>query len=202
MNFKTILFDFDGVLCFDYFYTTTLKPEHSEIADWIAKNVFEGNRELVRRWMRGEVTSDQVNDDIASRTGIDVEILKEAFEESVRLMKLDDQLLALINTLRKQGTKVGLVTDNMDVFSEITVKNNNLSQKFDAVVNSADYGFLKKEQNGRLFDIALEKLGEKNISKSLMIDNQSDVIELYEKKGGRGFLYKNFVEFKNWIKSQ
>lgn len=202
MKFRTILFDFDGVLSFDRFYTSTLKPEHSDVADWINKNIFEDDRELVHKWLRGEISAVQMNKDIADRAGIDLGILNQAFKKSVELMTLDEDLLALINEIRKQGIKVGLVTDNMDVFSEITIKNHKLNQKFDVVLNSADYGFLKKEQNGRLLDIALEKLGENDISRSLIVDDQPETIKLYEQKGGKGYVYKDFKEFESWIGQQ
>ena len=199
---STILFDFDGVLSFDRFYTTTLKQEHPEVADWIAKNIFENNKELVRQWMRGDISSAQINQDIAEQTGMDLPTLNQSFEESVEQISLDEDLVALIQKIREQDISVGLVTDNMDVFSEIVVGHLNLNQKFDTVLSSSEYGFLKKEQNGKLFDIALEKLGETDISQSLMVDNQPEVIELYKQKGGQGYVYKNFHEFEDWIGQQ
>ena len=195
---RTAIFDFDGVLSFDCFYQSALSPEQSDIAHWIAKNIFEKDRELVRKWMRGQISSLQINEKIAEGTGADLNLLNQTLTKSVELMKLDEDLLMFIVEIRRQGIKVGLVTDNMDVFSDITVSNHRLDQKFDVVLNSADYGFLKKEQNGKLLDIALEKLGEKDISKSLFADNQQEIIELYKQKGGRGYVYKSFKKFEKW----
>lgn len=195
---RTFIFDFDGVLCFDRFYQSALSPEQADIAHWITKNIFEEDRELVCKWMRGQISSGQINEKIAEETDVDINLLNQALTKSVELMKLDEDLLILIAEIRRQGIKVGLVTDNMDVFSDITVSNHNLDKKFDVVLNSADYGFLKKEQNGKLLDIALEKLGEKDISKSLFVDNQPEAIELYKQKGGQGYVYKNFREFESW----
>ncbi len=199
-SIRSVLFDFDGVLCFDRFYTNDLLETHPETFQWIQKNIFE-DRELVRTWMRGTISSGEMNEDIAKRTGIDVNTLKAAFQKSVESMKMDERLVELISAIRAQGIKVGLVTDNMDVFSAITKKKHSLERKFDTVLNSADYGFLKKEQNGQLLDIALEKLGEKDISKSLMIDNQQAVIDLYTQKGGNGYLYTDFDSFKTWAQN-
>lgn len=195
---RAILIDFDGVLCLDRFYTNDLSQTHPEVYVWIQKNIFEHDRELVRKWMRGEINSETMNEDIAKRVGIAAGTLKAAFQKSVENMKMDERLLELISTMRSRGIKVGLVTDNMDVFSTITKQNHDLERKFDVVLNSADYGFLKKEQNGKLLDIALEQLGEKDISKSVMMDNQQSVIDLYVSKGGQGYLYTDFDSFKEW----
>ncbi len=145
------------------------------------------------------MSSDQINKDIAKRVDIEFEILNESFIESVQNMKLDEALLLCISKLRVAGIKVGLVTDNMDVFSKITAPRHKLDEKFDVVVNSADYGVLKKDNNGKLFDIALEKLGG-TIETSLMVDNQPAVIELFESKGGIGYLYTDFSSFDSWAR--
>lgn len=202
MKFQTILFDFDGVLCFDHFYVSALKLEHKDVLAWISKNIFEGNRELVDRWMRGEISSTQVNEKIATATGIDINLLNRLFVKSVEDMKVDENLLSFIQGLRGGGIKVGLVTDNMDVFSTVVRMKHQLDAKFDTVVNSADHGFLKKELNGKLLETTLKELGESDISKSLIVDNQAEVVHLYKQKGGSGFLYNEYNEFKDWIQSQ
>src|SRR3989344_9107440 len=196
-NIQTILFDFHGVLCFYEVYKPMLELEYPEKLEWISKNVFEEDKGLVRKWMRGEISSDEMNRNIAKRAGMDFDVLNKAFIESALNMKLDEKLLLFISKIREAGMKVGLVTDNMDVFSEITAPAHRLKEKFDAIVNSVDYGFLKKENHGKLFDIALEKLGG-SIQNSLMVDNQPAVIELFESKGGIGYLYTDFPAFDAW----
>jgi len=202
MGFETILFDFDGVLCKDRFYASTLLPEHEEVSDWIQKNVFSkggSHNELVRPWMKGERTSDDINRVISENTGIKYEDLKSLYEESIRQMRLDENVLMLAKELKEKGIKIGIVTDNMDVFSQITVPHKKLTGLFNVIVNSADYGKLKNENEGELFDIALRALDEK-IGSSLMIDDAERTIELYWKKGGRGFLYKDFIELQTFLK--
>ncbi len=198
-NIQTILFDFHGVLCFYEFYKPMLELEYPEVLEWISKNVFEEDKELVRSWMRGELSSDQMNKDIAKRVGIEFEILNKAFIDSVQSMKLDEELMSCIFKIRETGIKVGLVTDNMDVFAKITAPRHQLEEKFDVIVSSADYGFLKKENNGKLFDIALEQLGG-SIASSLMVDNQPGVIEVFKNKGGMGYVYTDFPTFAMWVR--
>jgi hypothetical protein len=46
----------------------------------------------------------------------------------------------------------------MDVFDKITVPHNTLHEVFPIIINSCNYGVLKHEENGKLFDIVMGKL--------------------------------------------
>jgi len=187
MDLQSILFDFDGVLCRDRFYRATLLPDHQDICDWIQANIFS-DKELTHKWMRGQTDSAAINRLISEKTGIGYELLNGLYEESIRSMKLEAELVDLARSLKAVGKKIGIVTDNMDVFTRITIPNHRLSELFHVVINSADHGLLKRDENGRLFDIALGKLGS-GIEDSLMIDDNATTIELYKQKGGQGFVY-------------
>ena len=200
MNYQTILFDFDGVLCKDRFYEKTLLPNYRKVYGWIQSTVF-GNKELVWKWMRGQTDSIGINRLIAENTGIGFEKLIELYEESVRMMELDIEMIALVKLLKHSGKKVGIVTDNMDVFTNITIPSHQLNVLFDVTINSADYGLLKKDDNGKLFDIALASLDEK-IENSLMIDDSDSTIKLYEQKGGQGFRYHGIAELKSFLQHE
>ena len=197
MEFQTILFDFDGVLCKDRFYEKNLLPKYPDIYSWIQINIF-GDKELVRKWMRGQICSAEVNKLISEHTNIAQEKLNELYEESIHGMKLEGELVDLIKSLKKSGKKIGIVTDNMDIFTKITVPNHKLDTLFDIIINSADYGALKTENDGKLFDVALVALNEK-IENSLMIDDSEKTIEFYKQKGGNGFLYKNFSKLESFL---
>ncbi len=197
MESKTILFDFDGVLCKERFYKKTLLPKHTDLYNWIQINIF-GDKEMVQRWMKGEINSYKVNSLINRNTKFDYELLKKLYEESVRNMRLEKEVLGIAKSLKESGCKVGIVTDNMDTFTTITVPNHNLKTVFDVIVNSADYGILKKEENGKLFDIALASL-ESTIEESLLIDDSEEIVELYKKKGGSGFVYKDPATLKSFL---
>ena len=197
MSYQTILFDFDGVLCKGRFYEKTLLSNYSKTYDWIQRNIF-GNKELVQKWMRNQISSAEVNRLIVENTGIGYETLDELFKESIRKMELEREIRDLAESLRSSGRKIGIVTDNMDIFTEITIPNHQLDKLFDIIINSADYGVLKKEADGKLFDIALTALGE-TIGDSLMIDDSEATIELYKQKGGNGFIYKSPTELKSFL---
>ncbi|MFA7170134.1 MAG: HAD family hydrolase [Candidatus Paceibacterota bacterium] len=197
MDYQAVLFDFDGVLCKGRFYKESLLSDYPEVYDWIQENIFS-DKNLVGKWMRNQVDSGGVNKIIAENAGIDYDILNGLYEESIRRMELEKEVLDLAKALKKSGGKIGIITDNMDVFSRITVPTHKLDITFDIIINSADHGVLKRDDNGRLFDIALDALGKK-IENSLMIDDSASTIELYRQKGGAGFLYKDPTELRLFL---
>lgn len=199
MDYQVVLFDFDGVLSRGRFYSGTLLPDYKNVYDWLQSNIF-GDKELVKRWMRNQVNSQIINELIAKKTGIDYELLNKLFRQSIIQLELDQEIISLAKSMKLAGNKIGLVTDNMDIFTEITVPHHQLDSIFDVIINSADYGILKKEENGRLFDIALNVLGNK-IENSLMIDDCESTIDLFKQKGGHGFHYQNISDLKNYLQS-
>ncbi len=192
---RTILFDFDGVLCHDRFYGNRVQNQYPKVHDWIQQNIFGKDGGIVKDWMRGKINAREVNRIIAENTGIEKELLHEMLIDSVKEMKIDERMMEEARRLKRSGCKLCLVTDNMDVFTEITVGNHKLDSLFDGIVNSSDHGCLKKDENGKLFDIALSVVGERNMGNTLLIDDSADAIELYRKKGGNAHHYRNFDEF-------
>ena len=113
---------------------------------------------MCHRWMKNELTMQDINKYISENTDINYEILVDYFEQSIKEMKIDLRLINLAKIFKKQGKKIAIVTNNMDVFSQITVPHNGFDILFDVVINSADYALLKQEQDGKLFDIALKQI--------------------------------------------
>ncbi len=200
MKYQTILFDFDGVLCKGRFYEKTLLPSYRKVYDWIQENIF-GKEELVHKWMRNQINSAGINQMISENTGIEYKTLNELYEESIHKLKLEKEIISTAKQLKISGNKIGIVTDNMDIFTQITVPTHQLDMLFDSIINSADHGLLKKDNKGKLFDITLATLG-KNIENSILIDDSEATIELYEKKGGRGFVYRNITELKSFLRAR
>lgn len=197
---KAVIFDFDGVLCHDRFYKETLLPEYQELYNWIQDNIFS-NKDLMHQWLRNEISTKNINALIAKSTGHEEEFLNDLLLKSLQEMRLDEKMFNLAKSLKEVHNKeIAIITDNMDVFSTVIAKQHKLNEIFDAVVNSADYGYLKTEQNGKLFDKVLEGLNEK-IGDCLLIDDLPRKIEFFKEKGGQGFLYNNnFEELINFLK--
>ena len=58
---------------------------------------------------------------------------------------------------------------------------------------------LKKDNDGKLYDIALAILGE-SVENSLMIDDSETKIEPYKQKGGCGFVYRDIAGLKSFLR--
>lgn len=194
---KTVFFDFDGVLSKDHFYAN-LESKYSEVHKFIQKKVFGSGVEMVNQWMRGQLTSDQVNKFISENTNIDFDELNKLFIESVKAMRLEIRLISLAKQLKTNSFRIALVTDNMDVFNAITVRHHKLDNVFPVIVNSFDHGVMKHEANGKLFDIAMAALGEGDYSNTLLIDDSVKTRSVFEQKGGLTFAYVNYLDFAKW----
>ncbi|MEK7103791.1 MAG: HAD family hydrolase [Patescibacteria group bacterium] len=197
---KAVIFDFDGVFCHDRFYEEMLLPQHQELYSWIQDNIF-GNNDLFYQWMRNEINTGDINKIIAKGTGHKEEFLNDVLLKSLQGIRLDEKMFGLAKELKKfHNKKIAIITDNMDVFSTVVVKQHKLNEIFDSVINSADHGCLKAEQNGKLFEVALEILNEK-IENCLFVDDSLRKVEAFKEKGGQGFLYSNnFEELSELLK--
>jgi hypothetical protein len=86
----------------------------------------------------------------------------------------------------------------MDVFNAITIPVNQLDKIFPVIVNSCDHGLMKQDENGKLFDIAIEKLGLASFEDVLLIDDSAIYCDIFKAKGGRAYQYSNLPAFEKW----
>ena len=103
---EVVLFDFDGVLCYDRFYQEMLLPQHQELFDWIQNNIFS-NKDLFHQWMRGKVSTKDINKIISESTNQTEEFLNEVLMKSLQKIRLDGKMLNFAKGLRKNfGKKI------------------------------------------------------------------------------------------------
>jgi FMN phosphatase YigB (HAD superfamily) len=195
---SAVFFDFDGVLCTDRFYST-LKPDYPHVLDFIGEHIFGGEK-YADRWMRGEYNYRQINKIISDATGISYEKLKELLITSVCRMAVNPALVQFAEILKQKHIKTALVTNNMDVFNEITISEKRLDNTFPVIVNSYDYKIMKQDENGRLFDIALRKLGLSSYEGVLLIDDSVTCCDIFREKGGAAYQYTDLIDFKKWAR--
>jgi hypothetical protein len=95
-------------------------------------------------WMRGEVTSEEVIHRIARLRHLDYDLIFQEFIVSCQQMQfVSEELPDLISSLRVQGIKVVVATNNTDSFSRWTVPGMKLNTIFDSIINSFDMKALK-----------------------------------------------------------
>lgn len=182
-----ILFDFHHVLSHDHFYESTLLPDYKEVSDWISQTIF-GDHALVRDWMRGNITWRTLHECIARETGMDRTVLDPLFIESVKRMRIEEKMIQLAKELKDKGFKIAIVSDNMDIFSEVLVPHQKFDQLFDAVFNSADHGLLKQDEHGKLFQHVADMLGVP-IKQTIFIDDTKSTTDLFIELGGRAITH-------------
>ncbi|MCX6790741.1 MAG: hypothetical protein NTV62_00930 [Candidatus Gribaldobacteria bacterium] len=199
IKYQAVLFDFDGVIGSGYFYAG-LKKEAPLVYNFIEENVFGSVSGKIDQWMKGQLTWAQVNQLIAQQTAFDEQKLYEYLVESIQQMKIEVRLLGLASQLQERGVKVALVTNNMDIFNEVTIDRHQLADFFPVIVNSCNYGLLKHENNGKLFEITLEKLQHNSFSDILLIDDSVRATQAFQGKGGSAYTYTNYAQFEPWCK--
>ena len=198
MIYETVLFDFHGVFCRDFLFTN-LSETHPEAGRFVENELFGRSTDLVDRWMRGGMTVAEIKNHICGNTGIDFDLLSEVLHEGIENMNVDCRLLRLAKTLADHGTKVAMVTDNMDIFSDVIVKRHKLDEYIPVIVNSCEHGLLKKDANGKLFDITFGKLGVSDFGKALLIDDSKTVAPVFQGKGGTVFTFETYEKFEPWM---
>ena len=200
---ELILFDFHNTLSNSLFYTG-LEIKHSTLANQLGIIIFkhQDNADLIRNWMRGKYTYKQFNKIIAKTLNCSPQLLDDYLKKSIYKISLNKDLLSFAKQMKKKGTKIAIFTDNMDPFTKILVPYLRLNSIFDGIFSSWEYKMLKADDNGKLIDIALDKM-QVSIEKTLLIDDWDKIGIIIKNKGGHSYLYKNyfkeFPKFSSWF---
>ncbi len=147
MNSKPILFvDFDRTICFER-YWRSLSPEKNEI---VQSFLFGEDKALVKAWMKGAYTAEEVNKLVAQNIDMPYEELWELFVQDCKTMRVSSEVLEKLKELRSKYTVI-LITDNMDSFTRFTVPALQLDSVFDSITNSFVSKRPKNENQGKVF---------------------------------------------------
>lgn len=194
---KAVFFDFSKVLSRGRFYSGLGKVD-PERYERLQTEIFAPPSTLCDRWMRHELTRHDINRHLSRKLNIPETELNRYLLDSVQHLPLDQDLIGWANELKQKGQSIAIVTDNMDTFSAYTVPSLGLDKIFPVIVSSADHRILKKDQNGRLFQIALEKLGLPDFRAVLLVDDSPKNCELFQRLGGQTVVYKEFADIAPW----
>jgi FMN phosphatase YigB (HAD superfamily) len=188
-----LLIDFDGTLCLDRFWRSLDKVHFDKIQEII----FNQNFELIDDWMKGKKTAEDINRFVADKISIVYEDLWNLFVEDCKTMHIEQSNLDSIQKLREKYVVV-LFTNNMDTLNRFTIPALHLDRYFDHVVNSADKGILKHEENGKIFTDTLKELNG-NIFETILIDNSKKVCDLFESIGGKALFVDGERNLHYWF---
>ncbi len=186
---KVIFIDWNKTLSFDLFWGHLSREEHPnhKHLDAIEKWLFVDNRTIIKPWMKGEITVDDIVESMNKDTGISKKMIIDELKHSCENMTfcfagIED----LINKIRERGILVIIATDNMDTFDKFTVPALKLDLLFDDILNSYTLGHLKDESDPSdsiLFFDDFLKSHNLRYEDSLLLDDSPDSSGKYEKLG-------------------
>lgn len=180
---KPVLFiDFDGTLCHDRFWRSMDADSFARIQDFL----FSKNISVVRDWMKGEYSSEEINRLVSKELGIPFENLWNIFVWDCKTMAISKDTLSWINELRKKYAVI-LITDNMDCLTRFTVPAQKLDLFFDEIVNSFENKKFKEDNDGEVF-VQLANKNQTKIENCVLVDNSKTACDLFLKLGGRSCL--------------
>lgn len=187
---RAIIFDFGGVLMRTH--------THSGRKAWEAKlGLDAGDLERLVHgsdlWIaaqRGELTSDAYWLAIADRLNLSIEDLPILREDYFQGDVFDAELVRLIDTLRDQGYRLGLLSNDSLALREKLVQLD-LVRHFDAVVISAEIGAMKPEAAAYR---AVAKALDVSTPECLFIDDNPVNIDGATAVGIEGLLYRSDMD--------
>jgi|GEM_PF-816907 len=197
-----ILFDFHNVLSRSDFYADLIKS-NPQGYEKLRLSLFSPEAyPLLSRWMRGELSYREIHQMIEPLVGLSSSSLDKLLIKGVKAIELNNSLLEFSQTMRSQGIKIAILTDNFDVFDEVLVPNFKLDEQFDMIFSSASQKKLKLDNDGELIFKAISLMGSRP-ENTLFIDDLAENGDLLKKSGGLFYQYDNYIEghraFLQWF---
>lgn len=180
MKNKPIIFvDFDGTICFDFYWCSLPQDLHQKTEELI----FGKDNKLVNDWMRGLYTAEEINKILADKFSVPFEYIWKIFVKDCKEMKVSIATLNTINLLREKYIMI-LSTGNMDSFTRFTSPALKLENYFDEVYNSFDHKRFKTDDDGKMF-LELAKKYNVSIQDCVVVDNSKHICEVFGNLGGK-----------------
>lgn len=156
MKYKTIFIDWHGTLSDSRFWERWAKdPTKQKLHRLVRHALFESEEGLliVRDWMRGLRSVDDVVRYLHDVTGITISDLKDELRyTSENMVFINPEVVHRIEALRAKGVKVLIASDNMDTFRLWTIPALGLEDMFDGILTSDTQGALKSEMGPQGFN--------------------------------------------------
>lgn len=186
MKKQNIFIDFDGTICFDYFWRSAPK----DINATIVKFLFQDNVYLIEDWMRGKSSSEVIVTKISQNTGLDYTLIWEIFVKDCQNMYVNPKILQAVSKCNKNNNTI-LITDNMDCFNRFTRPQLQFEKYFSYIFNSSDFGVLKDDTPIKGLFKKIIDLHNFDIKKSVLLDNSDKNCKIFAELGGTSFLIKS-----------
>lgn len=186
MKKQNIFLDFDGTICFDYFWRSAPK----DINTTIVKFLFQDNIYLIEDWMRGKSSSEEIITKISQDTGLDYTLIWNIFVKDCQDMYVKPEILQTVARCNKNNNTI-LITDNMDCFKRFICPQLQFEKYFSYIFNSSDFGVLKDDSPTKGLFKKIIDLYNFDIKKSVLLDNSDKNCKIFTQLGGTSFLIKD-----------
>ncbi len=193
---KNILFiDFNGVISYKNFWFS-LENKDNELSSYLDKietYLFKNNIQIIKDWMIGKYTSEQIHYTLSKQIDIKYEKILQTFIEDCKKLDISNKILDKLSELRSSYHCI-LITDNMDSFDRFTLPSNpQLTQSFDKIYNSFSFKRLKADNSGAWFkEIMREYHAE--VGNCILIDDSNSNCKAFEALGGQSYRTKTEQE--------
>jgi hypothetical protein len=179
---KLLFVDFNGVLSYKHFWFT-LEDTNPQTKHKIEDYLFNQNPQLVKDWMNGMYTSEQIVALLSEEKHLDYNYIWKVFVQDCK--DLDVSML-ILNKLNQMKDEFYLVhsTGNMDCFNRWTLPANPMmSEVFDRIDNSYNLGYQKNHNDGKYFKKTIAELGF-TPNRSYVVDDSAKVCKVFADLGG------------------
>jgi phosphoserine phosphatase len=190
---RCIVFDFANTLCSEFYFT----PLGTEFQTLVKQAIFTGDncQRWASPWCCGTLSSADIACYLSGLTDYTPESILTALEEGCATLRMNPAIWRFAQAQRSRGRHSVLATINMDIFTRIVAPAHGLNRIFDVVVNSSDYG---TEDKNILCEIAFRNLGDCSFDNSLLIDDNTQVIDAFRSRGGMTYQYTTDEAFAEW----
>lgn len=197
---RAVFIDWHGVLSTDLFWQSILSrvqhPYHAEVAE-ATRDLFSNERELVRDWMRGTVSSEHLVDRLGLRLDrrAKADYLLRRLLDDCRAMQYDRDLLLAIRRAAPDAYVI-VATDNMDCFASRTHLIADLETTVDDILVSARLGVLKTDGVAEFFGPWLKHHGLR-FADAVLIDDNVKTCNAFRDIGGTAIVHSSADESVN-----
>jgi len=179
--YKCILFDFSKTLCSNIYFESLPEKERQIITEVLFTP--DGYKRFEKDWLLGRISFEEVLTELSIHLPYSTIELEHIFKTDYGKFSFNEPIYSFSQEVRKY-CKTAIVTLNHDIFSRYLVPEFNLNEKFDYILNSADYGTLNKIE-------MIAKVSNFKFSEMLLIDDSIENGKQFKEAGGSAILYNN-----------
>ena len=204
-NFKAAIFDYGGVIAKSPLGRVEMLADHFGAGKEMIMGLILGqNSADDNPWFDAECGHQPLNEDFGQRMQkifnnhnltFDLSYFRAWVADAVN--EPDLGMERVVNQLKEDGIKVGLLTNSVPEFWPVIERTIN-TKLFDCIVDSSQVGVRKPDE--RIYELTARKLGM-STSSCVMIDDLHHNVKGAEKTGMAGILFTSSKETEEAIKN-